>query len=187
MIFQLQDDHSHLAIASHIASGETAGAAVEVFTKGTALYGTPQRLLPDNGAALNPTRRGRQGKLVEHVADLGVEVVTGKPYRPTTQGKNQRFHQTLLRWLDKQPIAERLKGLQALVDEFDVIYNEQCPHQGLPGRITPAKPGTRPTRLHLPGPRSPPALLSSSSRLPRDPSGLRSASDRSSPEKGCGP
>ncbi|MGO2573570.1 MAG: integrase core domain-containing protein, partial [Corynebacterium casei] len=137
VIFQLQDDHSRLAIASHVASGETAEAAVAVFIKGAALYGVPQRLLTDNGAALNPSRRGHRGKLFDHVTALGVEAITGKPYRPTTQGKNERFHQTLFRWLDKQPIAKSLQELQTLVDEFDVIYNERRPHQGLPGRITP--------------------------------------------------
>lgn len=153
VIFQLQDDHSRLAIASHVANGETADAAVEVFIKGAALYGTPQRLLTDNGAALNPSRRGHKGKLVDHVTALGVEAITGKPYRPTTQGKNERFHQTLFRWLDKKPIAESLEELQTLVDEFDVIYNDQRPHQGLPGRITPRQawdgtdpaPSPRPT------------------------------------------
>ena len=134
VIFQLQDDHSRLAIASHVASGETAEAAVAVFIKGAALYGVPQRLLTDNGAALNPSRRGHRGKLFDHVTALGVEAITGKPYRPTTQGKNERFHQTLFRWLDKQPIAKSLQELQTLVDEFDVIYNEQRPHQGLPGQ-----------------------------------------------------
>lgn len=39
----------------------------------------PQRLLIDNGAALNPTRRGQQGRLVEHVRALGVEAITSKP------------------------------------------------------------------------------------------------------------
>jgi transposase InsO family protein len=34
---------------------------------------------------------------VEHVSSLGVEAITGKPYKPTTQGKNERFHQTLFR------------------------------------------------------------------------------------------
>jgi putative transposase len=68
---------------------------------------------------------------------LGVEAITGKPYKPTTQGKNERFHQTLFRYLDKQPLAESLAELQAQVDAFDHIYNTQRPHQGLPGRITP--------------------------------------------------
>jgi len=68
---------------------------------------------------------------------LGVEPITGKPYKPTTQGKNERFHQTLFRWLDKQPLAGSLRELQAQVDQFDYVYNTQRPHQALPGRITP--------------------------------------------------
>jgi putative transposase len=66
-----------------------------------------------------------------------VEAITGKPYKPTNQGKNERFHQTLFRYLDKQPIAESLAELQAQVDAFGHIYNTQRPHQGLPGRATP--------------------------------------------------
>lgn len=68
---------------------------------------------------------------------LGVEAITGKPHKPTTQGKNERFHQTLFRYLDKQPLADTLAQLQAQVDAFDHIYNTHRPHQGLPGRATP--------------------------------------------------
>lgn len=137
VIFQLIDDHSRYAVASHVAWGETAEAAITVLDKAVAAHGVPQRLLSDNGAALNPTRRGHNGQLVAHVSRLGVEAITGKPYKPTTQGKNERFHQTLFRYLDKQPLAETLDELQAQVDAFDHIYNTQRPHQGLPGRITP--------------------------------------------------
>ena len=90
-------------------------------------HAVPQRLLTDNGLALNPSRRGYVGQLVSHVAALGVEAITGKPYKPTTQGKNERFHQTLFRYLDKQPIAESLAELQAQVEAFDHIYNTQRP------------------------------------------------------------
>jgi putative transposase len=137
VIFQLIDDHSRYALASHVAWSETAAAAITVFDKAVAAHGVPQRLLTDNGLALNPSRRGYLGRLVAHVAALGVEAITGKPYKPTTQGKNERFHQTLFRYLDKQPLAETLAELQAQVDAFDHIYNTQRPHQGLPGRITP--------------------------------------------------
>ena len=137
VIFQLQDDHSRLAVASLVAPGETSQAAIDVFDKGVAARGVPQRLLTDNGAALNPSRRGVTGRLVEHVRSLGVEPITGKPHHPTTQGKNERFHQTLLRYLDQQPLADSIAELQEQVDRFDHIYNTQRPHQGLPGRITP--------------------------------------------------
>ncbi|MEO8284565.1 MAG: integrase core domain-containing protein [Pseudarthrobacter sp.] len=137
VIFQLQDDHSRLAVASHVAGGETSEAALAVVAKGIGTHGVPQRLLTDNGMALNPSRRGWEGQLVTYVSSLGVEAITGKPYKPTTQGKNERFHQTLFRWLDKQPLAHTHEELQAQVDRFDLIYNNERPHQGLPGRITP--------------------------------------------------
>lgn len=137
VIFQLIDDHSRYALASHVASGETSEAAIKVVNKAIRAHGVPQRLLTDNGRALNPSRQGHIGQLVVHMSRLGVEAITGKPYKPTTQGKNERFHQTLFRYLDKQPLAETLAELQAQVDAFDHIYNTQRPHQGLPGRITP--------------------------------------------------
>ena len=143
VIFQLIDDHSRLAVASHVAWGETSEGALTVVRKGIAAHGASQRLLSDNGAALNPSRRGVIGQLVAYVTALGVEAITGKPYKPTTQGKNERFHQTLFRYLDKQPIADTLAELQAQVDGFDVIYNTQRPHQGLQGRITRSNPGRR--------------------------------------------
>lgn len=137
MIFQLEDDHSRLAVASHVDDGETAQSALAVFGKAVAQHGVPQRLLTDNGMALNPARRDWEGQLVAYAASLGVEAITGKPYKPTTQGKNERFHQTLFRFLDKQALAGTIAELQAQVDRFDVIYNTERPHQGLPGRLTP--------------------------------------------------
>ena len=151
VVFQLIDDHSRFAVASHVAWSETVDAAITVVDKGIAAHGVPQRLLTDNGLALNPSRRGFIGQLVAHVSAMGVEPITGKPYRPTTQGKNERFHQTLFRFLDKQPLAATLAQLQQQVDAFDRIYNTERPHQGLPGRITPqqawdATPRTEPPR-----------------------------------------
>jgi putative transposase len=153
VIFQLIDDHSRYAVASHVAWGETAKAAIVVFDKAVAAHGVPQRLLSDNGSALNPSRRGHLGQLVEHVSRLGVEPITGKPYKPTTQGKNERFHQTLFRYLDKQPLADTLADLQAQVDAFDHIYNTQRPHQGLPGRTTPQVAWAATDKAEAPRPR----------------------------------
>ena len=155
VIFQLIDDHSRFAVASHVSWGETSEGAVAVVKKGIAAHGVPQRLLSDNGLALNPSRRGFIGQLVAYVRSLGVEPITGKPYKPTTQGKNERFHQTLFRFLNKQPIAETLEQLQAQVDAFDAIYNAERPHQGLPGRITPQAAWEATPKVEAPRPVAP--------------------------------
>ena len=136
-IFQLIDDHSRLALASLVTTGETSAAALDVVKTAIARHGVPQRLLSDNGTALNPARRGLRGQLVEYLTALGVEPITSLPAHPTTQGKNERFHQTLFRWLGRRPLPGSIAELQELVDEFDRVYNTQRPHQGLPGRVTP--------------------------------------------------
>ena len=156
VIFQLIDDHSRYAVASHVAWSETAKDAIIVFDKAVAAHGVPQRLLSDNGVALNPSRRGFLGQLVGHVTSLGTEAITGKPYKPTTQGKNERFHQTLFRYLDKQPLADTLAELQTQVDAFDHIYNTERPHQGLPGRITPRMSWEATAKAEAPRPKTDP-------------------------------
>lgn len=159
VIFQLIDDHSRYAVASHVAWSETAKAAIVVFDKAVGVHGVPQRLLSDNGLALNPSRRGFVGQLVEHVSRLGTEAITGKPYKPTTQGKNERFHQTLFRYLDKQPLTDTLAGLQTQIDAFDHIYNTERPHQGLPGRVTPQQTWEATEKAEAPRPKPEPPLL----------------------------
>lgn len=159
VILQLIDDHSRYAVASHVASSETAEAAISVFDKAVAAHGVPQRLLSDNGVALNPSRRGSLGQFVVHVTGLGVEPITGKPYKPTTQGKNERFHQTLFRYLDKQPLASSLAELQTQVDAFDHIYNTERPHQGLPGRVTPQTAWEATEKAEAPRPKPDPPFF----------------------------
>ncbi|WP_435520784.1 hypothetical protein [Agromyces larvae] len=57
-------------------------------------------------------------------------------------------------------MASTLGEPQAQVDQFDLVYNTECPHQGPPGQVTPqqawdATPVADPPRpLH-----SPPRLL----------------------------
>ena len=102
------------------------------------------------------------GQLVAYVTSLGVEPITGKPYKPTTQGKNERFHQTLFRFLDKQPLAETLEQLQLQlqlqeqIDRFDQIYNTERPHQGLRAGSPRPRRGRRRRKLNrLARPRGP--------------------------------
>jgi Integrase core domain len=63
----------------------------------------------------------------------------GKPNHPQTQGKVERFQQTLKKWLAAQPTQPAdLAELQALLDTFTSGYHHQRPHKSLPHRATPA-------------------------------------------------
>jgi putative transposase len=137
-VFQLTDDHARYALASRAAAAENGVDAVAVVKAGIQQHGVPTRLLTDNGTAFNMSRRGQATALTTYLISLGVTPITGRPSHPTTQGKNERHHQTTQRWLAKQPAPKNLDDLQALLDRFDHAYNTSRPHQALAGR-TPAE------------------------------------------------
>lgn len=113
--------------AVEIVSGQ---AAFEAFSAAAENWGWPQRFLSDNAKAYKHT-------LAEAVGALGVDHRHGRSYHPQTQGKVERFHQTLQKWLHAQPPAASLEELQTQLDQFCHIYNNQRPHRSI-GRKTPA-------------------------------------------------
>lgn len=172
-IFQIVDDHSRLALASLVASGETSEAAIRVVKTAIARHGVPRKFLSDNGAAFNPTRMGRTGALVEYLKSPGVEPITGKPYKPTTQGKNERFHRTLHLFLNKRPPAATMEVLQAQIDVYDRYYNIEREHQALAPGTTPIEAWNATAKAEPPQPPAPEAITASARRSVRRIANLR--------------
>jgi hypothetical protein len=56
------------------------------------------------------------------------------PNHPQTCGKVERFHQTLKRYLGRQPPAASLADLQRQLDAFRAYYNAERPHRAVRGR-----------------------------------------------------
>jgi hypothetical protein len=83
--------------------------------------------------------RGGRNALEAELRRLGVRQKNGKPNHPQTQGKVERFQQTLKKWLGAQATQPAtLADLQSLLDAFAVTYNTRRPHRSLPHRATPA-------------------------------------------------
>ena len=99
-VLQVEDDHSRFILASHVARSETAEAAITVVSAAIGRHGAPARFLTDNGTAFNLSRQGKITQLERYLRHLGVEPITGRPRKPTTQGKNERLHQTIQQFLD---------------------------------------------------------------------------------------
>lgn len=133
-IINLLDDHSRMLLSITVYNRITGVIVVDTFKENINDYGPPQSTLTDNGVVY--TARYTKGKnAFEYLlATLGIKQKNGKPYHPQTQGKIERFHQTLKKWLGKQPQAVSLEDLQHQLDEFKHIYNAQRPHRALAGK-----------------------------------------------------
>lgn len=132
------DDHSRLLLSCTAHNVVTGGLVVDTFTTTINKYGPPASTLTDNGLVYTARFRGSRNAFEYLLASLGIQQKNGHPYHPQTQGKVERFHQTLKFWLDKQPPADTIMQLQGQLDRFRTIYNEHRPHRSLPG-ITPAQ------------------------------------------------
>jgi transposase InsO family protein len=132
------DDHSRYLLGC-TAFGRVSGDDV-VATFGVAGdgHGWPAATLTDNGAVYTSRFTGGRNGFEYLLAYLGIRQRNGAPGHPQTQGKIERFHQTLKRWLGHQPPARTLAELQAQLDAFRLLYNEERPHRAI-GRLTPAE------------------------------------------------
>jgi transposase InsO family protein len=137
------DDHSRYLLAATVHRPVTGPVVLAAFRHVVAAHGTPASVLTDNGLVYT-TRfaGGRRGKTTRNgfeteLARLGVQQKNSSPNHPQTCGKIERFHQTLKKWLARQPRARSLPELQAQLDAFRVHYNTARPHRAL-ARQTPA-------------------------------------------------
>jgi transposase InsO family protein len=154
-ILNVLDDHSRFLVASDARVVFKAADVVASFHQAAAPHGLPASLLTDNGAVFTAAPRGGGRCAIELEADrLGVRLHHSSPYHPQTCGKVERFHQTLKRWLARQPRVRTIAELQTQLDTFRAYYNEVRPHRAV-GRRTPtqaytARPKATPSGLRIP-------------------------------------
>lgn len=125
------DDHSRLLLHCSVFKAITGKVVIDSFNECRRQYGTPFSTLTDNGNVY--TARFVKGKngFEYLLSELEIIQKNGSPAHPQTQGKIERFHQTLKKWLSEQEAGVDLKELQQQLDEFRTVYNTQRPHKAL--------------------------------------------------------
>jgi transposase InsO family protein len=132
VVHAIVDDHSRLAYAE-IHDDQRAATVVGFLERALAFYQrhgiTPKRLMTDNGWQYTRSRELR--RLLTH---RQIRHQTTRPYRPRTNGKIERFHQTMAReWaygLAYQTHHERAAALPHWLSH----YNTARPHSSLGGQ-----------------------------------------------------
>ena len=131
------DDYSRYIIAWKLCTTMKASDVTDTLELALQASGCDQvnvlhrpRLLSDNGASYISS------DLADWLKDNGMDHVRGAPYHPQTQGKIERWHQTL----KNRVLLENyfLPGdLKASIESFVTHYNHHRYHESL-GNVTPA-------------------------------------------------
>jgi transposase InsO family protein len=155
-VLSFLDDHSRLITASRAVTTATTENTWQTFCAAVETWGLPSGQLSDNGLNFSGRLRGFEVDFEINLRAAGVRPITSRPFHPQTCGKIERFHQTLKKWLRRQPLARDLAELQAQLDHFIAYYNTERPHRGI-GRVTPferwsATPKAINAGIALPGP-----------------------------------
>lgn len=130
------DDHSRYLLSCTAYRRVGGPDVVTSFTRTAQTHGLPASTLTDNGSVYTSRFTHGHNDFERLLASLGITQKNGRPGHPQTQGKIERFHQTLKRWLTARPRPVTLAAMQVLLDEFSHVYNTERTHRALP-------PGTR--------------------------------------------
>jgi transposase InsO family protein len=136
------DDHSRYALSVTAHLRVTGPVVLATFRKTIATHGIPASTLTDNGMVFTTRYAGGKGgrnHLEHELRERNITQKNGQPNHPQTQGKVERFQQTLKKWLHAQPDQPATTSqLQAQLDTFIDTYNHRRPHRSLPHQATPA-------------------------------------------------
>jgi transposase InsO family protein len=136
------DDCSRYALSVTAHRAVSGPIVLSTFRRAAATHGFPASTLTDNGLVFTTRFAGGKGgrnHLEHELRERNINQKNGSPNHPQTQGKVERFQQTLKKWLRAQPVQPTtLAQLQTLLDTFTELYNHHRPHKSLPHRATPA-------------------------------------------------
>ena len=142
------DDHSRYLLSATVHKPVSGEDVVATFLATADQHGIPACTLTDNGRVYTARFGGGRNAFEYLLPLLGVRQKNGSPGHPQTQGKIERFHQTLQRWLRARPLVTSSAHLQRQLDEFREHYNEHRSHRALdrrtPGEAYRATPKAAP-------------------------------------------
>lgn len=136
------DDCTRYAIRVTAHHRVTGPIVVAEFRHACKTHGTPASTLTDNGMVFTTRfsggRGGRNG-FESELRRLNIVQKNGKANHPTTQGKVERYQQTMKKWLRAQSTQPTtITDLQTHLDAFVDEYNHRRPHRSLPHQAAPA-------------------------------------------------
>ncbi len=147
------DDHSRFCIGLHAQAGQTIRETKRSIVKTFETYGIPAEMLMDHGTPWwNSSNGWGLTQLSVSLINQGIKLRFGRVRHPQTQGKVERFNQTLKVALSRY--RGKLSSLSAcgtILTEIQSAYNFVRPHESL-DMNTPAQRYRRSKKEYNPTP-----------------------------------
>jgi len=132
----VMDDYSRFILAHELQRDMTSDSLIEVVQEAVDMTGMTEvpvadrtRLLSDNGSGY-VSRAFR-----DYLRLVGIRHILAAPFHPQTNGKLERYHQTIKRDVNQVPY-EMPSDLEAAIAAFVGYYNHRRYHMAL-GNVTP--------------------------------------------------
>lgn len=111
---------------SGISLEQTWTTLVGVFRK----HGLPNILHTDNGMPFGTSGHGRFSTISVRLMKYGIQPVYNRPGHPEDNGRHERLNKTLMESTTIEPAHDNA-GQQVLFNDFQRMFNEERPHEGL--------------------------------------------------------
>lgn len=125
------DDHSRFALALDAKTNQKLEGVKDSFIEVFRKYGMPQSILSDNGNPWGNAQCIGYTAFEVWLMHLDILPVHGRKLHPQTQGKDERFNQTVKRELIACVDIENICHAQVVFDPWRRMYNEERPHEAL--------------------------------------------------------
>ncbi len=129
----LLDDYSRYVLVSRFIGVKTMDEVIDVFKVAIRSYGVMDVLLTDCGSEFVSWKRFT--RFEELMVDLDVRYIASGPNKKETQGKVERWHQSVRGELRNRGPLDYSSEAQVWIQEVVNMYNFERPHQGIGGLV----------------------------------------------------
>ena len=129
-MLSIKDDYSSKILAADVRSTCTTADVKEIVGKAIEQFGAPRQILSDHGTQWYAAKGGRC-EFDEWCKEQKIEHIMGRVRKPTTQGKIERWHGTVLEEAELPPAGSSVEDYGKAVIDFMEFYNNERPHHGI--------------------------------------------------------
>ena len=133
----VMDDYSRFILAHRLQRDMTSNSLIEVIQEAVDRTGMDQVPIADRTKLLSDNGPGYIARAFrDYLGMVGIKHILAAPFHPQTNGKLERYHQTLKRDVNQLPY-EMPSDLEAAIVAFVSYYNYRRYHKAL-GNVTPS-------------------------------------------------